>query len=95
MKLLLIYPEQSTDLSPFHPPSVSKVTGTFPPLGLAYIAAAAKSKGHEVKIFDLQQSENNLKNLIDSIKKMNPDPGLVEKLRAEMEETGVLPLKLA
>ena len=73
MRLLLINPEQTTDLSAFHPPSVTEVSGTFPPLGLAYIASAVKSSGHEVEIFDMQMNGNSSKELFELISKNPPD----------------------
>jgi len=73
MRLLLINPEQTTDLSPFHPPSVTKVSGTFPPIGLAYIAAVAKSSGYDVSIYDLQIADKPIKSVIDLIGEKSPD----------------------
>jgi anaerobic magnesium-protoporphyrin IX monomethyl ester cyclase len=73
MRLLLINPEQSTDLSPFHPPSVTKVSGTFPPIGLAYVATVVKSLNHIVSIFDLQMADKSIKSLLDEIRMQSPE----------------------
>jgi len=72
MRLLLINPEQTTDLSPFHPPSVSRATGSFPPLGLAYLASSARLAGHDVTILDMQLSEDR-RLLVESLQKEPPD----------------------
>jgi orotate phosphoribosyltransferase len=56
-------------------------------------------KGVEQKLDELGYKYHAMADAIEFlpvlIKKVNPDPGLVEKLCAEMQETGVLPLKLA
>ena len=52
-RVLLVNYHQNRGLNPYHPDSVSKVTGAFPPLGLQYLAAVLQHRGlAEVEIYD-------------------------------------------
>ncbi|MCD6326842.1 B12-binding domain-containing radical SAM protein [bacterium] len=52
-RVLLVNYHQNRGLNPYHPDSVSKVTGAFPPLGLLYLAAVLKQRGlAEVEVYD-------------------------------------------
>lgn len=51
--VLLVNFHQNRGLNPYHPKSVSKVTGAFPPLGLLYLAAVLRQRGlADVEIYD-------------------------------------------
>ncbi len=59
-RVLLVNYHQNRGLNPYHPRSVSKVTGTFPPLGLQYLAAVLRQRGlAEVEIYDANVSEDD------------------------------------
>ncbi len=61
MKVALILPEW-------------KIENSYPPLGLAYIAAVLEKDGHDVKIFDLTlDHDRSLENKMDDIIKFSPD----------------------
>ena len=51
----------------------SSAAGTSPPLGLGYIAAVLKKGGHQVNIIDGLIENLTLNQLMDRIKKYNPD----------------------
>ncbi|MBN1593636.1 MAG: B12-binding domain-containing radical SAM protein [Candidatus Coatesbacteria bacterium] len=67
-KVLLVNYHQNRGLNPYHPESVSKVTGAFPPLGLLYLAAVLRQKGlADVEIYDAnvkQDDDETFKNRI-------------------------------
>ncbi len=59
-RVLLVNYHQNRGLNPYHPRSVSKVTGMFPPLGLQYLAAVLRQRGlAEVEIYDANVSKDD------------------------------------
>jgi anaerobic magnesium-protoporphyrin IX monomethyl ester cyclase len=52
MKILLIYPPTSHSIPSILPGEVEAERGAFPPLGVLYLAAALKNKGHHVEVID-------------------------------------------
>lgn len=61
MRVLLIYSNQSRELVPA------------PPVGLSYVASAAKAAGHEVKLLDLAFAEDLLGDLARTIADFSPN----------------------
>jgi len=52
MKVLLIYPPTGYSLPGILPDEVEAARGAFPPLGILYLAAALKDRGHLVEVID-------------------------------------------
>ncbi len=67
MKILLINPPY--DIENYYG-KLSKMGFIFPPIGLTYLAAFAKEKGHDVRIFDFQIEERDF---FDFLKEFAPD----------------------
>jgi len=67
MKILLINPPYNIEN---YYGKLSKMGFIFPPIGLTYLAAFAKEKGHEVSIYDFQIEERNF---FDYLKSFKPD----------------------
>lgn len=61
MRILLIYSNQSRELVPA------------PPVGLSYVASAARAAGHEVKLLDLAFADDLLGMLADAIAAFRPE----------------------
>lgn len=61
MRVLLIYSNQSRELVPA------------PPIGLSYVASAAKAAGHQVQLLDLAFSDSLLSELAQSIEAFAPE----------------------
>jgi anaerobic magnesium-protoporphyrin IX monomethyl ester cyclase len=50
-----------------------QVIGTWPPLQLAYLAAAAENAGHEARIFDAMNSDRGFKEIAAEVESFQPD----------------------
>ncbi|MFH0839995.1 MAG: radical SAM protein [Candidatus Omnitrophota bacterium] len=71
MRIMLLYPKWTGDYGLFA--SFAKKASTWPPLNLAYLAAAAEAKGHEVKIIDGEAEAMSLKDMINETEAFKPD----------------------
>ncbi len=61
MKVLLVQPRTDREIASELPGTVSKEIGSFPPLGLLYLAGALRATGrHEVTILDLAARDISL-----------------------------------
>ncbi|MFA5089666.1 MAG: radical SAM protein [Candidatus Omnitrophota bacterium] len=60
MKVLLVNPPY--DIEEYYG-KLSKIAFTFAPVGLLYLAASARSAGHEVKIYDFQVDEDDFRKI--------------------------------
>jgi len=59
-RVLLVNYHQNRGLNPYHPESVSKVTGRFPPLGLQYLAAVLQQRDlAEIEIYDANVAQDD------------------------------------
>lgn len=59
-RVLLIKYHENRGLNPYHPKSVTKVTGCFPPLGLLYLAAVLRSRGlADVEVYDANVGQDD------------------------------------
>lgn len=59
-KVLLVNYLQNRGLNPYHPKTVTKVTGAFPPLGLLYLAGVLRKKGlAEVEVYDANVGQDD------------------------------------
>ncbi len=67
MKVLLINPPYNIEN---YYGKLSKMGFIFPPVGLTYLAGFVREKGHEVRIYDFQVTEQNFS---DFLKKFGPD----------------------
>ena len=71
MKVMLLFPKWTGEygiISHF-----AKKASTWPPLNLAYLAAIAENKGHEVKIIDGEAEDVPLKKMIEQVAVFKPD----------------------
>ena len=71
MKISLLYPlwtEGYGEISHF-----AKKSGKWPPLNLAYLAAIAENKGHEVNIIDGEAEGLSIAKLVNQTKEFSPD----------------------
>src|SRR3989344_3808060 len=71
MKICLLYPKWTGEygiISHF-----AKKAAIWPPLNLAYLAAIAENKGHEVIIIDGEAERMPLKEMVDKTLNFNPD----------------------
>jgi radical SAM superfamily enzyme YgiQ (UPF0313 family) len=71
MRIMLLYPKWTGDYGLFA--SFAQKASIWPPLNLAYLAAAAETKGHEVKIIDGEAEAMPLKKMIDEVEVFKPD----------------------
>ena len=71
MKIMLLYPKWTDDYGMFA--QFAKKASTWPPLNLAYLAAVAESRGHQVKIIDGQAEELPLEKIIDATEAFGPN----------------------
>lgn len=67
MKILLINPSLHQATTGQYEKDVEKQRGIYPPLGLAYIAAALEKNNHQVKIIDYDIEGKNADNIIDIV----------------------------
>lgn len=65
MKILFIYPP------PFEDKILSKLV--YPPLGIMFLASVVRDMNHEVRIFDGNVQQADLKQTLDYIKEFNPN----------------------
>lgn len=70
MKILFIVPPVSMEE---RYGKLSKVGSIYPPLGLAYIAAVAEKRGHDVKIIDTAVSNMDMEGIEKNIIQFKPD----------------------
>lgn len=71
MKISLLYPlwtEEYGEISYF-----AKKGGKWPPLNLAYLAAIAEKKGHEVNIIDGEAEGLSMEQIVNQTKEFSPD----------------------
>lgn len=71
MKISLLYPlwtEEYGQISYF-----AKKAGKWPPLNLAYLAAIAEKKGHEVNIIDGEAESLSIEQIVNQTKEFSPD----------------------
>ena len=71
MKISLLYPlwtEEYVEISCF-----AKKAGRHPPLNLAYLAAIAEKKGHEVNIIDGEAEDLSIEQIVNQTKEFSPD----------------------
>ncbi len=61
MRVLLVYANQARDLLPA------------PPIGLAYVASAARKAGHDVRVLDLHAHRRPLTTLADVLRELAPE----------------------
>jgi len=73
MKVLLINPPSENTLSIGFDSELLNLAGTFPPVGLLYIASVLKSSGIETKIIDCPAQKISHNVLINHIKEYTPD----------------------
>jgi len=70
LKILLVTPP-SSEKERYG--KLSAVGTMYPPLGLAYIAAAAESRGHETAVVDSEAMAYSFEDIYNEIDKFNPD----------------------
>jgi len=71
MKINLLYPlwtEEYGEISHF-----AKKAGKWPPLNLAYLAAIAEKKGHEVNIIDGEAQGLSIEQIVNRVNEFSPD----------------------
>jgi len=74
MRILLINPPMGNIIATTQPPFIVAEKGSYPPLGLLYIATMIKSKtGHKVKILDCQFERMGYDQIKEEIRKYSPD----------------------
>src|SRR3989338_2908929 len=73
MKIMVIFPTWTGEYGLFS--YFARKASTWPPLNLAYVAAAAEEKGHEVRIIAGEAERLTFKDTIDEVIKFGP--GLV------------------
>lgn len=71
MKIIFLYPKWTGDYGKIG--HFAKKAGVYPPLNLAYLAAIAEELGHEVKIIDGEVKDMPISQMVDEVKKFNPD----------------------
>lgn len=74
MRILLINPPMDNIIFTTQPPFIVTEKGSYPPLGLLYIATMIKTKtGHKVKIVDCQLTKMGYNQIKEEIIKYRPD----------------------
>lgn len=71
MKIMLLFPSWTGEYGIFS--HFAKKASTWPPLNLAYLAAIAEKKGHEVRIIDGEAENISMKEMIKEVTRFNPD----------------------
>lgn len=71
MKIILLFPKWTSEYGIFS--HFAKRASTWPPLNLAYLAAIAEDKGHEVKIIDGEAENEPLNKMIEQTIAFKPD----------------------
>lgn len=73
MKILLIRPKAERLVNTERPPQIMRAEGVFPPLGLAYVAAALEKAGHSTSILDCEASKLLFEDISLKIREARPD----------------------
>ena len=71
MKVMRLFPKWTSDYGIFG--HFTKRASILPPLNLAYLAAVAEKKGHEVKIIDGEAEDISLPRMIEQTVAFSPD----------------------
>ena len=82
-KVMLIYP------FPYKTKEINEATH-YPPMGLAYAAGYLESKGMECKILDANLFKMSFDQIIEEVKKFNPDlVGITSNIAFVREATAI------
>ncbi len=74
MKVLLVQPRTDQEIASELPGTVAKEVGSFPPLGLLYLAGAVRASGeHDVTVLDLAARNISLADYARTLGEMRPD----------------------
>jgi radical SAM superfamily enzyme YgiQ (UPF0313 family) len=73
MKIALLNPICTGDISSGYLNLFQKIRGKYPPLGLAYIAACLEKENHDVGIIDAEANGYSLDEVVCEAKKIEPD----------------------
>src|SRR3989338_9204241 len=71
MKILLLFPRWTREYGIFA--AFARKASTWPPLNLAYLAAIAERKGHEVMIIDGEAEGSSPLGMARAVNNFNPD----------------------
>lgn len=73
MKIAIIYPPFFHKLFNENLPTVDDEFGLFPHVNFGYVSVAAKEAGSEVKLFDAAAQKTSYEEVLEDVKKYNPD----------------------
>ncbi|MFA5351067.1 MAG: cobalamin B12-binding domain-containing protein, partial [Candidatus Omnitrophota bacterium] len=73
MNILLINPSLNRQRIKHYNDKIEKARGTYPSLGLLYIAAVLKQEGHHIELIDIDTEPNPQNKIILSLASFKPD----------------------
>ncbi|MBN1353342.1 MAG: cobalamin-dependent protein [Candidatus Omnitrophica bacterium] len=72
MRILLVNPSIRQEKTGHYDPGIERARGSYPSLGLLYIAAVLREKGHDVRVFDMDAEREPKRKLAELIDNFEP-----------------------